>query len=89
MPHHAVESIHVKRGKYCPGPEQTVTKHMELEDTTQSLCEQDIKLHKYRSFFVVVTSIFFESVGGRGEESQQALRGRNRGTCLEKIWINQ
>lgn len=46
MPHHAVESIHVKRGKYCPGPEQTVTKHMELEDTTQSLCEQDIKLHK-------------------------------------------
>lgn len=24
-----------------------------------------------------------------GEESQQATRGRNRGTCLELIWTDQ
>lgn len=24
-----------------------------------------------------------------GEESQQALRGRNRGTCLEMVWVDQ
>lgn len=39
MPHHTVETIHEKRGKYCPGPKQIVTKHLELEDTIQNLCE--------------------------------------------------